>query len=303
MKKNLNLIFISLLIALIIWVSITLSEEYYYTYNIPLVITKMPQELALGSQIPSSANIKVKGRGWRLLSLSLSGDFVFKISLKNDIGNVRIRLLNSLNENSWATSNIQIIEINPSQIEVEIDKKISRKLPIKLNNELNFREGFGLAQLPILEPDSVIVFGSYKLVSQYDSIPTKKYKFDNLDKEFEKTIELEELQGLSFSPNKINVKFDIQQIVEKEFNDLPIEIKDVPPDRNILLIPDKITIALRGGINLLGKIQNEEIKVFTDYATILNDTIGSIQPNVIVPQNTEFIYQKPERIRYILKKF
>ncbi|GAB6281844.1 MAG: hypothetical protein STSR0008_05860 [Ignavibacterium sp.] len=303
MKKNLNIIFISILIALIIWVSITLSEEYYYTYNVPLVITKMPQELALGAHIPSSVNIKVKGQGWRLLSLSLSSDFVFKTSINNNIGNVRIRLLNSLNENSWATSNIQIIDVNPSQIEVEIDKKISKKLPVKLNIETNFREGYGLAQLTILEPDSVVVFGSYKLISQYDSIPTKKYTFDNLDKEFEKTIELKEIQGLSFSSNKINVKFDIQQIVEKEFNDIPIEVKDVPPDRNVLLIPDKITVSLRGGINLLGKIQEEEINVFTDYATILNDTTGSIQPNVIVPQNTEFIYQKPVRIRYILKKF
>lgn len=303
MKKNLNIILISILLALIIWVSITLSEEYYYTYNVPLVITKLPQELALGSHIPSSVNVKVKGQGWRLLSLSLSGDFVFKTSLNDNFGNVKIKLLNSLSENSWATSNIQIIEVSPSQIEVEIDKKISRKLPVKLNIKSNFREGFGLAQLPILEPDSVTVFGSYKLISQYDSIPTKNYTFDNLDKEFEETIELEEIQGLSFSSNKINVKFDIQQVVEKEFIDIPIEVKDVPPDRNILLIPDKITVALKGGINLLGKIQNEEIKVFTDYATILNDTTGSIQPNVIVPKNTEFIYQKPERIRYILKKF
>jgi len=138
MKKNLNIILISILLALIIWVSITLSEEYYYTYNVPLVITKLPQELALGSHIPSSVNVKVKGQGWRLLSLSLSGDFVFKTSLNDNFGNVKIKLLNSLSENSWATSNIQIIEVSPSQIEVEIDKKISRKLPVKLNIKSNF---------------------------------------------------------------------------------------------------------------------------------------------------------------------
>ena len=77
----------------------------------------------------------------------------------------------------------------------------------------------------------------------------------------------------------------------------------MPNDRDIVLIPNNINCSLRGGINILGKINPNEISASIDYREIVYDTLGSIQPKIVIPKNTQLIFIKPVRLNYIIKKF
>ncbi|MCK7524847.1 MAG: hypothetical protein MZV64_48190 [Ignavibacteriales bacterium] len=77
----------------------------------------------------------------------------------------------------------------------------------------------------------------------------------------------------------------------------------MPQDRHIVLIPNAINCSLRGGINILGKINPNEISASIDYREIVYDTLGSVQPKIVIPQNTELVFTKPVRLNYIIKEF
>jgi hypothetical protein len=96
---------------------------------------------------------------------------------------------------------------------------------------------------------------------------------------------------------------DVQKIVEKEVSNVLVEIVNVPYDRNVLLILDRVSIGLRGGINVLGKMNIEKVTAGVKYSDVVMDTIGSIAPEISIPGNTELIYVKPDRLKYIIKKF
>ena len=83
---------------------------------------------------------------------------------------------------------------------------------------------------------------------------------------------------------------------------IPIEVTNVPKDKTILLLPDKISLSVRGGINFLGRISRTDFKVSIDYRDIISDTLGSVSPMVIPPKYVKLIYLDPERIKYIIKK-
>jgi hypothetical protein len=80
-------------------------------------------------------------------------------------------------------------------------------------------------------------------------------------------------------------------------------VNNIPKDRSVVLIPNTINCSLRGGINILGKVNQNEISASINYGDIVYDTVGSVQPNIIIPENTRLVFIKPMRLSYIIKKF
>ena len=52
MKKNLHIIIIAFLFSVILWVSISLSNDYYATFEIPLKLVNFPSGFATGTPLP-----------------------------------------------------------------------------------------------------------------------------------------------------------------------------------------------------------------------------------------------------------
>ncbi len=78
---------------------------------------------------------------------------------------------------------------------------------------------------------------------------------------------------------------------------------DVPPDRDVILLPNKISCNVRGGIDILGKLEKDQFRAFVFYRDVVLDTLGNVIPHIEHPVNTTLKYIKPERLRYIIKKF
>jgi hypothetical protein len=58
---------------------------------------------------------------------------------------------------------------------------------------------------------------------------------------------------------------------------------------------------LKGGINKLGKLINDSIKVYVDYWTALNAEEKTIEPVVEIPEFTEVVTEEPKKLEYIIK--
>ena len=96
---------------------------------------------------------------------------------------------------------------------------------------------------------------------------------------------------------------DVQRIVDKQFDDINVEVLDVPPDRDVILLPNKISCSVRGGIRILGKLEKEQFRAFVFYRDVVLDTLGSVVPKIEIPTNTELMFIKPEHLRYVIKTF
>lgn len=303
MKKNLHIVIFSFLFAAVIWTSISLSEEYYTSFTLPLKLINFPPGYSIGSEVPETIELKVNGTGWKLIGLYLSKDLNYVSSVGTDTGKVSITLMDSRDVNSWLSGDVNVIDIFPPNVSVIVDKVIEESLPVKPNLHLKFRPGYGLAQGVGLDPDSVLVTGSERLIKRQKVIESQLVEYEELDEPFTAQIPLDKPFGLVINPKMVNIQLDIQKFVDKEFIDIPIEVVDIPSDRNVLLIPDKLSVAIRGGIQDLGRLSNDDFYIFARYHDILTDTLGSIQPVIKIPDGTKLINYKPNRIRYIIKKY
>jgi hypothetical protein len=124
-----------------------------------------------------------------------------------------------------------------------------------------------------------------------------------LDSKTEKRVSLQEYPGMTYENDVVSVMLDVQRIVDKNFEELHVDVIDIPGDRDVVLIPNKVNIGIRGGIDILGRISHEDIRVFVNYRDVVLDTLGGISPIVRLPENTQLLFVKPENLRYVIKKF
>lgn len=302
MKKNLHIIVLSVVFSIILWISISLSNDYYATVNVPIKLVNFPTGYSTASDIPKDISVKLKGKGWKLLGVNISTKSDYTISV-DDSGRINVNLYNYLGENQWLSSDIEVIDITPDTLSFMVEKDFMKKVAVVSDLDLKFKQGFGLASPIQITPDSTTLYGPRSVVKNLRFVYTKRKTYNNLDGRTTDQVALEDLPGVIYKNREVRVVLNVQQIVDKNFDDINVRINDLPVDRDVILLPNKVSVGIRGGIEILGTMTKDEIKAYVNYRDIVLDTLGSVVPHVEIPKNTTLKSIKPARLRYIIKKF
>ena len=302
MKKNLHIVVVSIIFSIILWISISLSNDFYATVNVPIKLVNFPTGYSTATKIPDDISVKLKGQGWKLLGVNLTTKSDYNISVE-DSGKVNVNLYNYLGENQWLSSDVEVIDITPDTLSFYVEKDYMKSVAVVPDLDLHYKAGYGLATPVKVTPDSTTLYGPRSVVRNLDFVYTKRKTFDKLDDVLRGQVQLEDLPGVIYKDREVSVYLNVQKIVDKNFDDIDVKIIDQPSDREVVLLPNKISVGLKAGIELLGKMDNSRIKAYVNYRDIVLDTLGSIVPKIAIPENTSLEYIKPERLRYIIKKF
>lgn len=303
MKNKLSIIISSIVFSILIWGSVTLSDQFFSSMEMDVKVVNQPTGYSCGYVDPEKISLKVKAEGWQLLSLNLNREHSFLISADNDSGLKKIDPFDEISENTWISSGISILEISPRNISYDVDRIKFKKVKILPSVDLSFNEGFGLATPVRVYPDSVLVAGPKSILDTLSFVQTDLVELSSLDNMSKIITEIKDIRGFQFERKNVELTFDVQRIVEKTFSDIKVVINDIPEDRDIVLIPNTIECSLRGGISILGKLSNDQISASVYYSQIVYDTTGTIQPRILIPENTQLVFTKPTRLNYIIKKF
>ena len=303
MKKNIYVIIVAFIFSVILWVSISLSNDYYATLEVPVKLIDFPYGFSTGSALPRTISVKLKGKGWKLVSIYLSAESNFVIPVGYETGKRYVNLYNYISENPWLSTDVEVVNFTPDTLSFFIEKAFAKKLKIIPDLNLSFQQGYGLASKVIVSPDSTLVYGPFSYLKNLDSIKTKLLSLENLQTKTSEKILLERIPGMRYHDNSVSVSLDVQKIVEKNFDNVAVKVIDAPKDRDVIFFPNRIKISIRGGVDVLGRVDSTQLNAYVNYRDVVADSLGSLVPQVIIPENTSLIFINPERLRYIIKKF
>jgi len=253
--------------------------------------------------LPEKIQLRVKGQGWRLVSINVGPETEFRVSVGGDSGIHNLNLYNYLESNRWLLSDVEIINILPDSIRFFVERIISKKLPVISGLELEFKPGYGLASNIVFKPDSVVVTGPFSFLKNMKEIKTTEKSLSPIDSRTETEVNLPRMNGFNYSTNSIEVILDIQRIVDKQFDNIEVKVLDIPPRKEVVLLPNKIGLNVRGGIEILGKLKPDQFRAFVRYQSLVQDTTGSVTPILEMPKNVNLQYLKPDRLRYVIRSF
>jgi YbbR domain-containing protein len=164
---NLGLKLAALLLALLVYLNVYLDRPAEMTLSFPVQVQGLGDSLSLSGPVPSTVQAQVRGTGKQLLRMRVTEPPV-KISLEG-LGPSHFE--RSVSAEDLPLAGYDGVEVDrvigPRTIEIGIEPKVRRRLPVALRVEA----APGVAwSLPSVEPESVLVTGPRSVVAQLDSI-------------------------------------------------------------------------------------------------------------------------------------
>lgn len=286
-----------------LWIYVSLSKSYSLDISIPLEI-KTGKSQAVTEDMPSSIDVTVRGKGWDLLSVLISKDLKYTLDLSKYKRDMKIATEQLVSERINLKPDVSLVTIDPDTIDIEFDKILEKTVPVKNNIKVNLREGYGIVGTPKLTPDSIEISGAANVVSKIRYIPTEVRIFENVNAPLSGTIALKDTlpNSLKYGIKFVDFRYNIQLSAEKTIEDVLITVNGVPDDKEVLVIPPKINVSVRGGVDQLARIVPSDVSAILEFDAIEEDTLGFIVPQIVIPEETTLLKSEPQKLQYIIKK-
>ncbi|MBN1633920.1 MAG: hypothetical protein JW917_07140 [Ignavibacteria bacterium] len=303
MKRRITILITSFIFSVLIWLYINLLQSYVVDISVPLNV-KLSMKQALGSELPASIDITVKGKGWDLISLRLSKNPTYYLDLTNYKRDAKISTLQEIRNLLNIPNTISVINIYPDTLEITFDNLTEKKIKVKNNITVIPKEGYVLVGNPEITPDSLKISGATSVLSKIKFLPTEYAILNNINTDITKTVKIKDTLSniIKVEPKQVKVSFKIELAAEKELNDVNVLVKGVPDDKEVVIIPSKVKLTFRGGVEQLSNISDEKIVVQVDFKSIEKDSTGFVTPNIEMPENLNLINYEPNQFQYIIKK-
>ncbi|MDH3650032.1 MAG: hypothetical protein OEQ53_10125 [Saprospiraceae bacterium] len=251
---------ICLLISLLAWLAIKLSNEYNHTFRFP-VAYETPAELAFDRVAPTDLTAQLRAKGWTFLNMSMGqGRDTIRIPV---IASGVMPSLPVLQEQLPIdlSEQITVLNITPMQLDLRLSEKISKRVPIIPAEDLTTASQYQFAGKIIVSPDSVTLSGTSRLLTPLAFWPTKPFLFEPLTESFEGEIELSESSSDLIKTNVEHciIKATVEQITEKQIY-VPITIVDSLKS-SIQIFPDQALIKCTVGLSRFEDVERNAFKV------------------------------------------
>lgn len=303
-KRRIHIVLGATLFAALLWIIVNMREQYQTTIAVPLVVDNIPPGSAIQTPVPRYLYLRCTSDGWQLASLAMGGERRCVLDVGSLPAVQQVLTLKDVVERITLPLGIQTISMRPESVYVSLDRFAQKNVPVVLDCHLSFKEGYGLIGSPSVTPETVQVVGAETVLKRIGFWRTTRTVFDNLKAPVEEDIALADTSSyvLNFHPGRVRVQINVQPFAEKPFSGLPVEILSVPGNREVILIPPKIDIVVRGGIDQLSALSLRDFQASVDYALVIKDTSGFIDPQIVPPAGVQIVNRRPERLQYIVRK-
>lgn len=303
MRKNILIYILSFVGAAILWLYVNLNLSYTINFQIPLEVKTVGSQ-ALGSDLPSFIDLTVKGKGWELLGIILSKKKSFNLDLSSFKKDTKINVSQKLGEILEIPAGVTVLNVNPEFLEINFDNITSRMVKVKNMVNVVPKEGYFIIGQPSVSPDSVKISGAMSVIGKIRFLPTESVNISDVNSGFTRTFKIIDTLNniMKIEPKAVTITYRIELSAEKNIEDVNVVVRDVPPDKEVLLVPPKLKIYLRGGVEQLAKINPEEILASVDFRSIDSDSLGYVSPKITLPVDASIIKYEPQKFQYIIKK-
>lgn len=290
-RKKVNVFLLFMLLALLFSILTKLSKDYTKTITFKIQPTNIPEDKLIISDSTHVLKIDLRTYGFKLLRYYFKKP-TLKINIenlyKNDTHYIWTQRKAFSEVVSQFDSNVKIENINPDSLKLRYGTNSVKKVPVILNTNLSFVEGFNVVGDFTIQPDSIRVIGPNVLIDEITSISTNKITINDIKSDIDKTIKLNLIDNrqLRFSNEDIQLKAVVDKFTEGTVN-VPVIVKNVPEHINLKIYPKVIPVIFYSSLANFKTISNSNFIVACDYSK------REVDKTYLTPE----LVQQPEQIK------
>lgn len=271
---------VALFFALCLWFIVNLSRDFNVTIEVPIVLSNLPSDVTVSSDIPESAFVVLTGEGWNLISVYTNPPRLLVNAESDDVN-----LAEQLRSQVGVFSNLNIVQVRPTQLYIQKETRVSRKLPVRNRTTIRLADQFGLLSDPNLSPDSVTVIGAESVLAELEYWDTAETEITNINESVNRLVQLQSMSGITLEPSTVVISMEVAEFTEAEIR-VPIRTRNLPSGRAVSYNPSSIIVRYDVPLHQFSEVQGVRLfNAYVDYSLIEEDDLGTIAPDVEIVEN------------------
>jgi hypothetical protein len=251
-RRHLPVFAFLLTLSTLFWILTVLSKDYTTTVHYKADFIDLPNDKLLINEEEIDLHLQVIAPGFTILAHRLSFRNELPLSVSSFIPKKKGNYWNYflLGEQSISQiqevipTSMQLLHIQPNRIDLLLDEKAERVVPVKLKSSISFKDLFRQKEAVKLEPSTIVISGPKAVVEVFDEINTELLSLEDVDNNKTGEIEIQSLNHSEINYSTKNIKWElkVEQFTEGEIK-LPIEMKNIPKGYEIKLFPEEVTVS------------------------------------------------------------
>ena len=261
--RHIGLKLVSVAIAVLLWMVIAGEETVERGLRVPLELQQFPPGLELLGDVPTTADVRVRGVSGTLSRIS-PGDIVAVLDLRG--ARAGERLFHLTPEQVRAPFGVEIVQVTPPTVAVVFEKAASRIVPIKPATEGRPAAGYIVGKTTA-DPPTVEVVGPESAVRRVTDALTEPVSVAGAVRPVQETVTVGTLDPAVRVKTQRTVQVTVQIVpapLEQTVRDRPVLLRNLAANLTATPIPSEVDVTLRGSREALARIQPDDATAYVD---------------------------------------
>ena len=302
--RKFNVFLFFLLLALIYSMLSKLTSNYTKTIVFAVKAVDVPSDQVVLDQSIDSIRLELKGYGYNLAKYYIDEPLI-EISL-NNLNKVNSKYQWTKQRNfsdlqSKFNKSVSLVSSSVDQIDFIIEQYESKKVPIELELDIDYKPGFDSFQEYKLSKDSITVTGPNSLIDTINVIQTHKLVLNQIDSEINTKIRVKSPKNnnITHSDTEIDFQLKVEKFTEESIK-VPITIVNIDDNMKINYYPKVVSVLYRVSIKDYKAVNPMDFRVECDLNTINKDNSVLISSITKKPSNVKKCRIENNQIQYVI---
>jgi len=261
--RHIGLKVLSVVLAVMLWMVIAGEETVERGLRVPLELQQFPPGLELLGDVPTTADVRVRGPAGTLSRLS-PGEIVAVVDLRG--ARAGERLFHLTPEQVRVPFGVEVVQVTPPTVAVAFETAASRSVVIKPAIEGRPAAGYVVGRITA-DPPEVEVVGPETAVRRVAEALTEPVKVTGAQRDVSETVTVGTIDP-SLRLKTLRTALVTVQIVpaplEQTVRDRPVHLRNLGPNLSAIVMPSDVDVTLRGNREALSRIQPDDATAFVD---------------------------------------
>ena len=254
----------------IFWLAMTLNETMEKEISIPLVVTNVPKDVMVTSNINDTLKVTLRDKGYTI------GSYVYG----NGLQPVRINFANYARSGGHGVVNTSdlvklvraqldksttVVSVKPEKFDIYFSYGNKEERPVTVNGRITAGGNYFISEQKVT-PDKVTVYAAEDVMKNIKTVATMPVNdLSNLTEDPEKhVVKLEPIAGAKFEPDEVTIEVKVD-VFQNDSIEVPVTVVNVPEGKSIVVVPSSVKVFYVRPSKAKNKFRASDFRVEADY--------------------------------------
>lgn len=265
--RNPGLKALSVVLAALLWYTVSRDQTVERTVRVPLEYQNIPEGLEIVGDPPAAVDVRVRGASSALGRLE-PGEVVSVLDLKG--ARAGQRMFHLITDEVRAPFGVQVAQVTPPTVTLEFERSGVKRVPVRVALTGEPAPGFVVGATRV-QPASVDVVGPESRLKVLTDAVTEPVSVDGQRVTIKDQVTIGVPDGALRlrDPQSATVSIEIAAApVERTFDNVAIHLAQAPPGKSFLIVPDSVSVVVRGPKDAVASLEAARLRVFVDAASL-----------------------------------